>query len=147
MRGGKPRPNSSTRMPAHLAVIKCPNSCTSTHMPKTGIAASKNQLFMQFSFYMLLWNLWMSSVIESSLYCSLKFHGAISAVILSAAKNPCLASEILRCAQNDSHAAQQNLTKYYSLYYSVFYPEKVKRSPGLHTVRARFYAPRWWFPV
>src|SRR6266849_2482735 len=43
MRGGKPRPNSSTRIPAHFAVIKWPNSCTSTSRPNTGIAASQNQ--------------------------------------------------------------------------------------------------------
>src|SRR5437763_6402808 len=49
-RGGKPMPNSSTRMPAHFAVMKWPNSCTSTHMPKTGMAASKYQLFIPVSF-------------------------------------------------------------------------------------------------
>src|SRR5690348_400520 len=49
-RGGKPMPNSSTRIPAHFAVMKWPNSCTSTHNPKTGMAASKNQLFITYSF-------------------------------------------------------------------------------------------------
>src|SRR5579875_2872527 len=46
IRGGKPRPNSSTRIPAHLAVIKWPNSCTRMQMPKTGMAANKYQLFI-----------------------------------------------------------------------------------------------------
>src|SRR5437764_12404031 len=48
MRGGKPRPNSSTRIPAHFAVIKWPNSCTSTSRPNTGIAASQNQFIISF---------------------------------------------------------------------------------------------------
>src|SRR5579885_1377643 len=49
--GGKPSPNSSTRIPAHFAVIKCPNSCTSTSKPKTGMAASKYQLFILLFLY------------------------------------------------------------------------------------------------
>src|SRR5581483_1394095 len=36
-RGGKPNPNSSTLQPAHLAVIKWPNSCTKTNTSKSTI--------------------------------------------------------------------------------------------------------------
>src|SRR5258708_117566 len=48
-RGGKPTPNSSTRMPAHFAVMKWPNSWINTISVKIGIATNqKNDIFSPF---------------------------------------------------------------------------------------------------